>query len=110
LNIRRYSDEIEFIHYSDPPDSEGWEKYRNSLATGRGLHYSDQTGGTAELFFHGNSVSCIGERAPIGGIGNIYLDRIFQTDMDLYEPEIEWRKVLFSITPWHPGPTQLGLT
>jgi photosystem II stability/assembly factor-like uncharacterized protein len=100
LKIQRYDDGIEFIQYSD---SRNWKRYWDSFATGGGLHYSDFTGGTAELLFYGNSVKWVGEKAPIGGIAAVYLNGSFQTEIDLYASSIEWRKVLFSATNLKSG-------
>lgn len=109
LNIRRYDDTIEFILYSARSSVESWKRYGNSSATGGGLHYAGAPRGTAELRFYGNSVSWIGERAPFGGVANVYLDGIFQTDVDLYAPEIEWREILFSATGLEPGPHTISI-
>lgn len=106
LNIRFYDDINEFLIYHD---DESWHFNQNRFSSGPGLFFSNINQAKVEMSFLGNSILWIGEKTPTGGIANVYLDDIFQTSVDLYSPQIEWQKVLFTKTGLDPGLHTIGV-
>jgi photosystem II stability/assembly factor-like uncharacterized protein len=92
LDIRHYDDIYDYIAYQG-----NWSEFRNSLATSSRLVFSYKKGSGMEMFFRGDSITWIGESFPWGGIANVYVDYVFQAQVDLYSPKIVWQDNLFTM-------------
>ncbi len=76
-----------------------WRIGSSSLASGGGYTFSDETGAAATFTFTGSEVSWIGQKGRAYGIARVFLDGVFQADIDLYDTNIIlFQQLLFSIS------------
>lgn len=91
-DIRCYGDDYDHLVYRDGPV---WERMSDSFTTGDGMSWSRDPQAKVEFVFTGRDVKWIGAKCRQCGIANVYLDGVFQTQVDLYSPGIKWQRVLF---------------
>jgi len=90
LTIQRFDDSNEFVIYEGP-----WRKTEESLASGKTLMMTGVPSATANLTFHGNGVSWVGVRTHAAGIAQVFIDDIYQGNVDLYAATTEMEALLF---------------
>lgn len=100
LDIIRYDDSC--LVLSDKFRG-SWKTFESSVASGLGVAYSSEQGAKVVMYFLGNSISWIGGAGNQCGIADIYLDDVFQAEVDLYSPSREWQKVLYTKNELGPG-------
>ncbi len=93
LDIRHYDQKSEFVYYYGT-----WNTYSDSFCSGGSLALTDEVGAQARLFVSGTSIKWIGEKTYFGGIASVYIDEVYQGQVDLYSPQPEWQEVLFSVS------------
>ena len=74
--------------YSDPGMSPGG-------ASG-GNHFSGTAGAYAELAFEGTSVTLISTKGPNRGLADIYIDGVYQTTVNEFDPAVVYQQVLWT--------------
>jgi len=99
LDIRRLDDLSEFIYYRGD-----WKIKADPACHGTAIHVSEEASDAAGTIFEGNAIAWIGARTPWGGTASVYIDSVFQGNVDTYASEIEWQKVLFEANGLGPGP------
>ena len=75
-----------------------WHGSRSRDWSGRTASFNRSAGARATFPFTGTAVSWVGFRAPWAGIGRVYLDGAFVTELDLYAPTEETQTPVFSAT------------
>ncbi len=93
LKVRHYDQTCKFIYYYGT-----WDKQTDPFATGGSVALTDETDAEARLFFSGTSIKWIGVRTSSGGIADVYIDDVYQGQVDLYASQPEWQEVLFSVS------------
>jgi photosystem II stability/assembly factor-like uncharacterized protein len=93
LKIRHYENDSEFVYYPGT-----WGVHHDPLASGSSMALTDEAGAQARLFVSGTSIKWIGGKNSFGGIADLYVDEVYQGQVDLYSPQAQWQEVLFSIS------------
>src|SRR2546426_988032 len=75
-----------------------WQGSRSRDWSGRTASFNRSAGARATFPFTGTAVSWVGFRAPWAGIGRVYLDGAFVTELDLYAPTEQTQTPVFSAT------------
>jgi photosystem II stability/assembly factor-like uncharacterized protein len=98
LDIRRYDERSLYGSVQG-----NWKLYNEASASGPGLAYANESSASAEMMFFGSSIKWIGGKGFIGGIAEVYVDEVFQGEVDLYSPNSRWQEVLFTKNNLGPG-------
>src|SRR6266540_2121534 len=76
-----------------------WSTAGLSFWSGETASYSGAAGDTATFTFTGTAVRWIGQRAFTGGIANVFLDGVFQAQVDTYVPlQEEYQAAMYVTT------------
>jgi hypothetical protein len=75
-----------------------WHGSRSRDWSGRIASFSRSDGGQARFRFTGTTVHWIGFRAPWAGIARVYVDDVFDSEIDLYSASEQVQAVIFSRT------------
>ncbi|MBS3909193.1 MAG: S8 family serine peptidase [Actinobacteria bacterium] len=61
-----------------------WTNGSSSNASGGAFKHSSSTGVSVTYSFNGTSVSWVAQKSPASGIAKVYIDGVYQQDVDLY--------------------------
>ena len=98
LDVDRIDNPSEYVKYSGE-----WNKFVEPSCHGMSLHFSQEAGDWAGIFFEGESIAWIGHRGPLGGMAAVLVDSVFQRYVDTYASENQWQEVLFEKSDLGPG-------
>lgn len=73
-----------------------WGTYNNSNCIGGSQGYSKKVGSSATFTFEGTSVTWIIAKHSNYGISKVYLDGVYDTNVDLYSPSYEWQSRVYT--------------
>jgi hypothetical protein len=73
-----------------------WSTWSNSNLSSGSEKYSKEVGASATLTFTGTSVSWITAKAYNRGIGKVYIDGIFDSNVDLYSSSLLYQQVVYT--------------
>ena len=81
----------------------GWHDLTSSMYSGGNTKYSTGTGNTATFSFVGTGVGWIATKTVSRGIAKVYIDGVYQQNVDLYNLTAQPRLVVYSKTGLSPG-------
>jgi hypothetical protein len=73
-----------------------WRKGWTSKASGGSLGYSWQAGAVATFTFTGTEVALVGTHGPERGATRIWVDGVFEAEIDMYADADRWRALYFT--------------
>ena len=88
--------------------SKAWSGTSANFGSGSAAR-STMSGARAEFSFSGSSVTWIGYRGPESGIGRVYLDGSFVSEVDTYSAQEEVQAALFAASGLAAGPHVLAI-
>jgi len=77
--------------------SGSWSNGSSSHASGGAFKYSSSTGALVTYSFYGTSVSWIARKSTSSGIAKVYIDGVYQKDVDLYG-NLDHQQVIYTKT------------
>jgi predicted CXXCH cytochrome family protein len=80
-----------------------WNNYSSSSYSGGATKYTDQPGATATLSFNGTSVTLISAETANRGIAKVYVDDVYQQEIDLYSATIQYQRAVYTKSGLVPG-------
>lgn len=86
-----------------------WYSLSEPSVSGGTYVEADAAGSWATFSFTGTAVGWIGARAPTTGIARVYLDGIFQGEVDTYAPAVEAQAEIFFAGPLPRGAHTLAI-
>lgn len=102
LEVRDVAPVEDGIYQNDDPAivyNGTWTAYATASANGGSIHYTNETGATAQLVFTGGNAVRIGyTKDKALGSFDIYLDGQFQITIDCYKPTSQWQ-TYYQIAP-----------
>ena len=108
----RFEDTDLSIVYTDGVTAPGqpagwWHGSRSRTWSNKTASFNRSQGAQARFSFTGTTVRWIGFLAPWAGIARVYVDDVFVTELDLYQPTEQTQAVVFSRTGLTNGPHSL---
>jgi len=108
----RFEDTDLSIVYTDGVTAPGqpagwWHGSRSRTWSNKTASFNRSQGAQARFTFTGTTVRWIGFLAPWAGIARVYVDDVFVTELDLYQPTEQTQAVVFSRTGLTNGPHSL---
>jgi hypothetical protein len=105
----RFEDTDLSIVYTDGVTAPGqpagwWHGSRSRTWSNKTASFNRSQGAQARFSFTGTTVRWIGFLAPWAGIARVYVDDVFVTELDLYQPAEQTQAVVFSRTGLTYGP------
>ena len=99
----RFEDTDLSIVYTDGVTAPGqpagwWHGSRSRTWSNKTASFNRSQGAQARFTFTGTTVRWIGFLAPWAGIARVYVDDVFVTELDLYQPTEQTQAVVFSRT------------
>jgi beta propeller repeat protein len=73
-----------------------WNPYSNASYSGGATKYTNSTGASATLTFNGTSVTLLSCVTSNRGIAKVYIDGVYQQDIDLYSATTQYQKAVYS--------------
>lgn len=86
-----------------------WRTFTNTAYSGGTVRRAESSGAYAEIPFYGSSVSLIGSLSFNNGQARVYIDGVYQTTVDVYNPTIQYQQTFFTSGPLSPGAHVLRL-
>jgi len=75
-----------------------WETASGSSLSGNSAEYSAMTSSTAIFTFNGTAVTWISRKSVSAGIAKVYIDDVYQQDVDLYSLEVLNQEAVYTKT------------
>lgn len=83
--------------------SGAWRRFVNTAYSGGSVERAESAGAYADIPFYGNGATVIGSLSFNNGQARIYIDGVYRTTIDAYNPTVQYKRNLFEIGSLEEG-------
>jgi hypothetical protein len=80
-----------------------WKRFANTTYSGGSVERAESAGAYADIPFYGSGATVIGSRSLNNGQARIYIDGVYRTTIDAYNPTIQYKQNLYETGPLEEG-------